>query len=131
VRISEPLAKLLLVNVAVPVESTSAEFSEVPLPHVLCSSGAADAPRPARAAPLGRVRAAAIRTASLLPPRQNVTLPNGEPVGTGAIVAVNVTACPAFVGFGETVRVVIVAMALLITSLMLFEIEAAEPAFPE
>ena len=50
---------------------------------------------------------------------------------TALTVAVNVTACPAFAGFGETVRVVIVAMALLITSLMLFEIEAAEPAFPE
>lgn len=64
-------------------------------------------------------------------PTQKLTLPSGEPAGAGATVAVKVTDCPMPAGFGLAESVVVVGTALLIISLMLFEIDEADAAFPE
>ena len=44
-------------------------------------------------------------------PSKKLTVPSGDPVGTGEIVAVRRTACPKEAGFGEAVSAVVVAVA--------------------
>ena len=44
-------------------------------------------------------------------PSKKLTVPSGEPVGTGETVAVRRTACPKEAGFGEAISVVVVAVA--------------------
>jgi hypothetical protein len=53
------------------------------------------------------------------------------PVGVGLTVAVNVAVCPEATGFGETVKVVVVAVSGFTVSVVALEVEAANPAFPE
>ena len=51
--------------------------------------------------------------ARTLEPSWKVTMPDGtvDAGGVGATVAVNVTVCPGFEGFGDELRVVVVALA--------------------
>jgi hypothetical protein len=46
---------------------------------------------------------------TVVAPKTKVTVPMGEPVGTGVIVAVIVTVSPKFAGFGDTAKVTVVA----------------------
>jgi len=66
---------------------------------------------------------------SSVAPLKKFTLPNGDPVGAGLTVAVNVTDCPELAGLSEDVTVVVVEV--LITSVRTLEVEVAKPAFPE
>jgi hypothetical protein len=45
----------------------------------------------------------------VVPPKTNVTVPMGEPVGAGVIVAVIVRVCPNVAGLGDTVMAMVVA----------------------
>ena len=53
--------------------------------------------------------------ASRVLPLKKLTLPSGEPVGTGATVAVRVTDCPAVAGFGKAVSAVAVEVGIALT----------------
>jgi hypothetical protein len=65
-----------------------------------------------------------------LAPFKNVTVPSGEPVGAGKIVAVSVTDCPNMLGLVAPVSTVVVT-AWLITSFCAEDVEVANPALPE
>ena len=65
-------------------------------------------------------------------PLKKLTPPRLEPVGVGATVAVSVTDCPAFAGFGEALSTVPVEVrAGLIVSVTAEDVEDAKPVLPE
>jgi hypothetical protein len=64
-----------------------------------------------------------------MPALRNVTVPSGEPVGAGVIVAVKVTIWPIDAGFGETVR--LIAVAVPTVKLSGAEVEAPSTPLPE
>jgi hypothetical protein len=117
-------------NIAEPEPLRFTVPSKVALPHGFSFSSRENPGRVAARAPGAKADAASL----VLPssdPRQKLTLPSGDPLGAGLTSAVKVTDCPMPAGLGLADRVVVVVTALLITSLMLFEIEVPKFAFPE
>jgi hypothetical protein len=72
-------------------------------------------------------------TLSCVAPSKNVTVPSGDPVGTGEIVAINETVWPVETGFGSADNAVVVSVGLAgdMTSVTGPEVEVAKPVFPE
>jgi len=72
-------------------------------------------------------------TPSCVAPSKNVTVPSGDPVGTGEIVAINETVWPLETGFGSADNAVVVSVGLAgdMTSVTGPEVEVAKPVFPE
>src|ERR1700733_11029447 len=120
-------------KVATPETLTVPVPSKVPAPHAFGTLGCNVSLRAALVRPRD-VRAPALeRRSGSVAAEQKLTVPVGVPVGTGEIVAVNVTAAPTVAGFGEPVRlvVVVVAAAGLIVSVSALEVDVANPALPE
>lgn len=115
-----PAAKLVVVNVATPEPFGVALPICVPEPHALTC---------------GRTtRACAPRIASgpPLPASQKYTVPTGEPVGLGEIVAVNVTVAPAAAVVGDAMSaVVVLVLDAVIVSVTALDVDVANPALPE
>jgi hypothetical protein len=63
-------------------------------------------------------------------PSKKLTVPSDEPVGTGAIVAVNVIVAPKVAGFGAAVNVVAVG-AVFTVRLTAEEVDVADVVLPE
>lgn len=70
---------------------------------------------------------------SKVEPSKKLTVPSGEPVGAGEMVAVSRMGCPATEGLGLALRIVVVDVGLVAdtTSVTRFEVDPAKPALPE
>src|SRR5580698_11383607 len=120
-------------KVATPETLTVPVPSKVPAPHAFGTLGCNVSLRAALVRPRD-VRAPVLeRRSGSVVAEQKLTVPVGVPVGTGEIVAVNVTAAPTAAGFGEPVRlvVVVVAAAGLIVSVSVLEVDIANPVLQE
>jgi hypothetical protein len=120
-------------KVATPETLTVPAPSKVPAPHAFGTLGCNVSLRAALVRPRD-VRAPALeRRSGSVVAEQKLTVPVGVPVGTGEIVAVNVTTAPTAAGFGEPVRLVVVVVAApgLIVSVSVLEVDVANPVLPE
>jgi hypothetical protein len=70
---------------------------------------------------------------SKVEPSKKLTVPSGEPVGVGEMVAVRKMGCPATAGLGLAFRLVVVGVGLVAdtTSVTGFEVDPAKPELPE
>jgi hypothetical protein len=66
-------------------------------------------------------------------PSKKLTVPSGEPEGTGETLAVRRMGCPAIAGLGPALRVVVVdvGLATVTTSVTGLEVDPAKPELPE
>lgn len=124
-----PTVNAVAVNVAVPSEVIEMVWMRESAPQGLSSTagwgcGRIEADEPVFLAPVRRI------TFSLAPASQKLTLPSGEPVGTGETMAVRVIDCSSAPGFGEIVSVVIVLAAPAIVTVTEPEVEVASVLLP-